>query len=199
MVTDEYTPLREFISGFLDITEEEWQLHRDALSRRFLKKGEFLLRAGQVSDHVSFINEGFFRTYTIVNDQERTNYFFFEHEYVTDYASFLTRQPSNENIQALEDAEVLQLNFANMQILYEKIPAWQKYGRLISEHVFIIAVERSKELLLNTPEELYLKIMKERPQILSRVPQHYIASYLGIQPESLSRIRKRLMVETKKT
>jgi CRP/FNR family transcriptional regulator, anaerobic regulatory protein len=193
MYRDEYTPLRDFIMRFISVTEEEWNLHRDFLSRRFLKKGEFLLREGEVCDQVSFINKGSFRVSASIKDKEVSHFFFFENEYATDYESFLTRTPTRENIQAMEDSEVMNLNYKNMQVLYEKIPAWQKYGRLIGEYAFLMSSQRVKELFYYSPEELYLKLMKERPKIIERVPQQYIASYLGIQPESLSRIRKRLM------
>jgi CRP-like cAMP-binding protein len=198
MHQDEYSLLRAFVGKFIDVTEEEWILHRDSLSRKFLKKGEFLLRAGQVCDHVSFVNQGCLRVYSVNNDVEVSNYFFFEDCYATDYASFLTRKPSDTSIIAMEEVEVLQLNYANMQMLYEKVPSWQKYGRFMAEHVFLLAEERAKMLQHSSPEELYLKIMQEYPQMLERIPQQYIASYMGIQPESLSRIRKRLMTEVKK-
>jgi CRP-like cAMP-binding protein len=195
---DEYSSLRAFIGNFISVTEEEWLLHRDALTRKILKKGEFLLRAGQVCDHVSFVTKGYLRVFSIIKEEEISNYFFFENAYATDYASFLTRKPSDTSIIAMEEVEVLQLNFANMQVLYEKIPSWQKYGRLMAEHVFLLAEERAKTLQHNSPESLYLKIMQEMPQVFERVPLQYIASYMGIQPESLSRIRKRLMMEEKK-
>lgn len=193
MYRDEYSAFKDFVSRFISVTDEEWKLHRDALTRRFLKKGEFLVREGEVCDYVSFINKGSFRVSSLVKDREMTHFFFFENEYATDYSSFLTRTPTRENIQAMEDSEVLNLSYSNMQVLYEKIPAWQKYGRLMGEYVFILASNRVRELLYYSPEELYLKLMKEQPRIIERVSQQYIASYLGIQPESLSRIRKRLM------
>jgi len=195
MHRDEYSLLKDFISNFIDVTDEEWKLHRDALSRKFLKKGEFLLREGQVCEHVSFINQGAFRSYTLINGVDVSNFFFFENSYATDYGSFLRRKPSDANIVALEDSEILQLSYVNMQMLYEKVASWQKYGRLMAEFVYLLAEDRAKMLLLNSPEQLYLKIMKEQPQILERVPLQHIASYLSIKPESLSRIRKRLMEE----
>jgi CRP/FNR family transcriptional regulator, anaerobic regulatory protein len=82
-------------------------------------------------------------------------------------------------------------------MLYARVPSWQKYGRLMAEHVFLLAEERAKALQHHSPESLYQKIMQEHPEIIERVPQQYIASYMGIQPESLSRIRKRLMTELK--
>lgn len=190
---NEYSALKAFIDRIIEVKDEEWKLHRDTLSRKFLRKGEFLLQAGEVCEYVSFVNIGLFRVFTMVNDEEVTNHFFFENNYATEYSSFLTRQPSTESIQAMEDAEVLQLNYKNMQVLYEKAPSWQKYGRLVAEYIFIMAADRAKSLLLYSPEQLYLKVINETPELIERVPLQYIASYLGVQPESLSRIRKRVM------
>jgi CRP/FNR family transcriptional regulator, anaerobic regulatory protein len=192
---DEYSLLKGFIKNFIEVTEEEWKLHRDCLTRKFLKKGELLLRQGNVCEHVSFINQGCFRIFSNFNGTEVSNYFLFENSYTTDYASFLTRKPSLVNIIAMEDAEVLQLNYPNMQMLYDKVPSWQKYGRLIAEHIFIMAEDRARMLQQHSPEELYLKLMETCPKFIERIPLQYIASYMGIKPESLSRIRKRLMVK----
>jgi CRP-like cAMP-binding protein len=197
MHTDEYTPLRKFISRILDVSESEWRAHRDLLTRRFLKKGEFLIRAGQICNYVSFVNTGSLRVYRETDGHEITKHFFFENEYATEYASFLTRTPTALDIKTMEDTELIELGYDKMQRLYEQYPAWQKYGRLMAENIFLTSCERAQDLLYLSPEQLYLKLMRDSPQILSRIPQHYIASYMGIQPESLSRIRKRLAMETK--
>ncbi|MCK6616898.1 MAG: Crp/Fnr family transcriptional regulator [Cyclobacteriaceae bacterium] len=192
---DEFSSIRKFISQVVQFTEEEWQAQQAVSIRRWLKKGEYLLRAGQVCNHVSFINKGVFRVFNIVNDNEYTAYFAFENDYVTDYKSFLTRKPSFDNIVALEDAELIQLDYDSMQRLYETFPVWQKYGRLISEYVFIETAERTQSLLLKSPEERYLQMLKEHPQIPERIPLKYIASYIGVTPEALSRIRKRITIK----
>jgi CRP-like cAMP-binding protein len=190
---NEFALLRKYVSQFITFNEEEWQMHQALLTRRFLKKGEFLLRAGEVCDHITFINKGLFRTYMIINDDEVTSNFAFEGNYITEYTSFVSRQPTIDNIVAMEEAEILQLSYSDIQIIYDKAPVWQKFGRLMAEYVLTFISSRNKSLLFNTPEERYLKLMKERPKVIERIPQHYIASYLGIKPESLSRIRKRLM------
>jgi CRP-like cAMP-binding protein len=193
MYADEYTPLHQFISQLMDFSEAEWSAHRDLLRRRFLKKGELLIQAGEICNYVSFINRGSLRVYMEVREQEINKHFFFEHEYASDYASFLTRKPGLLNIKAMEDSELMELSFENVQILYDRFPVWQKFGRLVAENLFITVAERTQELLLRTPEEMYIKLIEEQSPILARIPQQYIASYLGIQPESLSRIRKRIM------
>ena len=193
MYADEYTPLRNFVSRLMDFSEAEWRAHRDLLTRRFLKKGEFLVRVGEVCNYVSFINSGSLRVYMEVGDQEINKHFFFEHEYASDYCSFLTRKAGLLNIRAFEDSELMELNYEKVQTLYDTFPVWQKYGRLVAETLFISVAQRTQELLLRTPEEMYIKLVEEQSPIIARIPQQYIASYLGIQPESLSRIRKRIM------
>lgn len=188
----EFTNIRNFISRFLTFTEDEWLMFQSALSRRFLKKGEFLLRAGEVCNHVTFINKGFVRIYNFAHDEDLTINFAFEGNFTTDFASLLPRKPSTDYIVAMEDVEILQLEYNDMQRLYDQAMVWQKFGRLIVEYVLLFIVERNKALLFNTPEERYLKLIKERPKVMANVPLKYIASYLGVTPEALSRIRKRL-------
>ncbi|MBL7859365.1 MAG: Crp/Fnr family transcriptional regulator [Cyclobacteriaceae bacterium] len=190
---DEFSQLRKYVQQFVIFTEEEWQLHQSLLTRRFLKKGEFILRQGEVCDHVTFINKGHFRVYSLVEGEELTTNFAFEGNYITDYSSFVSRQPSVDNIVAMDDAELLQLRYDQLQSAYDSSPVWQKFGRMMAEYILIFVVQRNRNMLFNTPEERYLKLIKDRPKVMERIPQQYIASYLGIKPESLSRIRKRLM------
>jgi len=192
MLASDSAQIRLFISQFIKMDEAEWMVNERLLTKRILKKGDYLIRAGEVCNLVSFINKGGFRAFMEINGEDRSNYFAFENEYITDYKSFLTRQPSVGSIQVIEDAEVIELNYDDMQYCYERISAWQKFGRLIAEYVFIGVSQRAADLLFKTPEQLYLALLKDKRKLLDRVPQHQIASYLGIQPESLSRLRKRL-------
>jgi CRP-like cAMP-binding protein len=121
-----------------------------------------------------------------------TGHIFFEDEFVADYQSFLTQQPSLVTIQALEASELLCLSHQAIQTLYEVVPAWQKMGRLIAESVYLCAQKRTASLLLDTPEARYMNLLNEHPDIFERVSQYVIASYLGVAPETLSRIKKRL-------
>lgn len=189
---DEFKSIRNFVSRFVSFNETEWRAHQAGLTRRFLQKGEFLLRGGEVCNHVSFLNKGVARVYNIVADDELTINFAFEGNYITDYPSLVSRTPSADFIVAMEDVEVLQLDYETLQRLYEEYPVWQKYGRLMAEYILVFVVERNKALLFDTPEERYLKLMKQRPKVISQIPLKYIASYLGITPEALSRIRKRM-------
>ncbi|MBL7842223.1 MAG: Crp/Fnr family transcriptional regulator [Cyclobacteriaceae bacterium] len=189
---NEFSSIRNYISRFLSFSEEEWTMMQSVLSRRFIKKGEYLLREGEICNHVTFINKGFVRIYNIIQDEDLTINFAFEGNFTTDFASLIPRKPSTDYIVAMEDLEILQLEYTDMQALYERAMVWQKFGRLITEYVLLFVVERNKALLFKSPEERYLKLMKERPKVMANVPLKYIASYLGITPEALSRIRKRL-------
>jgi CRP-like cAMP-binding protein len=189
---DEFASIRNFLSRFVAFSEADWKLLQSILTRRFLKKGEYLLRGGEVCNHVTFINKGFIRVYNIVNEEELTINFAFEGNFFTDFASLISRQQSTDYIVAMDELEILQIHYDDLQRAYEVSPLWQKFGRLMAENVLLFVVSRNKSLLFNTPEERYLKLMKERPKVMANVPLKYIASYLGITPEALSRIRKRM-------
>jgi CRP-like cAMP-binding protein len=131
---EQLQPIKNYISKFMALPDAVWQPHAACLTRLTLKKGEFLLKSGQVCNHVSFVNYGFLRTFTLVNGEDVTINFSIEGNYVTEYCSFLTRQPTNENVIATTDCELIQLSYENMQRLYKEVPAWQEFGRLISKN-----------------------------------------------------------------
>ena len=189
--------IREYIGKFVSYPEDQLEIFLKSLTRKVVPKGGFLIEAGQVCDYVAFINKGHFRSFCMVNNEEVTYNFSFDGNFLTDYSSFLSRQPSIETHQALEDAEVLLLSYLDMQRIYKEFPAWEKFGRLIAEFIILGMSQRNRSMLFQNPEDQYLSLMKTRPKVIANIPQHYIASYLGIQPESLSRIRKRLAASRK--
>lgn len=189
---DEFVSIRKFISRFMSFSEEDWKILTSSLVRRFLKKGEYVLRGGEVCNNVTFINSGLLRIYNIVRDEDLTVNFAFEGNFITDYSSFVSRQPTTDYIVCMTDVEILQLNYESMQSAYQRSPAWERFGRLMAEYILVFVVERNKSLLFDTPEMRYVKLIKERPKVVAQVPLKFIASYLGITPEALSRIRKRM-------
>jgi CRP/FNR family transcriptional regulator, anaerobic regulatory protein len=186
------TRIKEYIAKFVEYSDEELSVFLNSQKKRVIPKGGYLMEAGQVCDYVAFINKGYFRSFCVVNNAEETYNFSFEGNFFTDYPSFLTRTPSNETHQALVDSEVLTISYADMQRGYFERPSMEKFGRLMAEFIIIGIAERNRSMLFMSPEQRYLNLMKTRPKVIANIPQHYIASYLGIQPESLSRIRKRL-------
>lgn len=180
------------ISRLINLNEEEIAHFTSKLQVREFGKKQIILQAGNVCRHSYFINKGCLRYFYSVDGQENTGQFFFENGWYTDYESYLSGKPSKQNIETLEKSEVILLSKSDLQQLFIDIPKFEKYGRIMAENAFIGLRYRNEMLINQTAEERYLNLIKERPKVFERVPQHYIASYLGIQPQSLSRIRKNL-------
>jgi CRP/FNR family transcriptional regulator, anaerobic regulatory protein len=183
----------ESIKSFVSLTLKEEEAFTQVLQVKQYKKKEFLLQEGQICDRVTFINSGCMRLFYTVEGVENTVQFFFADTWYTDYASFLTGQATIENMQALQNCEVVQFKKQDLLNLYEKFPIFDKVGRVMAENAYL-SLSRLNQMLTNEEPELrYLNLLKQRPELVQQIPQHYIASYLGIKPESLSRIRKRII------
>jgi CRP/FNR family transcriptional regulator, anaerobic regulatory protein len=173
-------------------TDEELALFCSILNLRHLKRREYLYQPGQICHCVAFIEQGSLRYFTLVDGTEQTGQFFFENSWYTDYESFLSTQPTEQYIQALEPTTAWLLPKTALYELYNLYPKFERFGRIMAENAYL-GSRKSKEMLQNlVPEARYRWLIEERPKVIERVSLKYIASYLGIQPESLSRIRKRL-------
>lgn len=188
-----YTRIKEFYNSLSPISDEDW----NELSKRFtvrdLRKGDILHKPGEICNHVSYIEKGLLKMYMLNNGKEYIYGFGADHCYISVYDSFLTRKPGLYFIEALEDTTIIQLCYEDMQWLYEYTPSAQKFGRLIAEQIFIELTNRNNSLFSLSPEERYIELLQEKPEVIQRIPQYMIASYLGITPEALSRIRKRIV------
>ncbi|MEM1387451.1 MAG: Crp/Fnr family transcriptional regulator [Pseudomonadota bacterium] len=169
-------------------------LHQ-GVRHRVLAKGDHILRAGTVADEVFFVHQGLLRYYfNDPNDdgQERTGQFFDEGIVVTDAESFLARIPAEQNFEALEQSSIVVLPRAVLQAGYDEDHAIERFGRLMLQEALIGSQRRAGRLLILQPEDRYRRFIETRPEVARRVPQYLIASYLGLTPESLSRIRRRI-------
>lgn len=165
----------------------------DILSPREVRKGEVIWNAGETSRHILFINSGALRYYYSKGGREINGQFFFENEFFTDYYSFITREPMAFTTEALEDSSLLLMPRTGINDLYEQFKSFERLGRLIAEQNFISLHNTRVDLHTKTPEALYLDLLQNRPSLMQRVPLYMIASYLGITPEHLSRIRKKVV------
>ena len=186
--------VKKFYSNFIPLTEENWNLLSPNFRVINLKKGDFLQKEGDICNDVTFCNKGLLKAYHVKDEKEYIEAFFSQDEYLSDYSSFLLRQPSKLYIEALEDCELILLDYDIIQILYDKVDSFQKFGRLMAEFLFTQISLRNNSLLFETPEDRYINFSKNRPDLIQRVPQYMIASYLGVTPEALSRIRKRILL-----
>ena len=182
------------LQKLIGLTDEEFELFLTVLKTQTLKRKEMLIAEGDICRYAYFIKKGCLRYFHNVDGEEITGQFFFENGWYTDYESFLLQKPSKQNIEALEHTELILLPKTELLNLYNTIPKFEKFGRIMAENAFIGLRNRIESLTQQSAEERYLKLMKERPKVVERIPQHYIASYLGIKPPSLSRIRKRIYI-----
>lgn len=174
------------------LDEESWRAFVKLQRVRHYKKGEIINEAGKTNNIVSFIDKGAVMVYNHLDNKKCIYNFFFENEYTGDYESFLTRKPALYGIEAIEDCTLFQLHYKGLQNMYDEYPLFERAGRLVAEGQFLRLTTRNASLLAEKPEERYNNLVTEKPQVIQRVPQYLIASYLGITPEALSRIRKRL-------
>lgn len=189
-----YSPLRNSIGKFIQLADEDWFELVPHLKIRNLKKHELFSEIGKTSNDIGFVLKGMLRHFYIRNGEEKTTYFYFENHFVTSYISCITKQPSQLSIEALSDCELIVFPYTVLHDLFEKRMAWQKFGRLIAEYIAIGLEERMTGLLMLSPEERYLELIQgNKKKIIERIPQHYIANYLGITPVSMSRIRNRVL------
>lgn len=189
---------RRSLEQFVVFNEEEWMLFKQHLGFSTLKKKDYFVTAGKVCDSIGFVVSGSVRYYHIKDGTELTGYFSFENEFVTSFKSFLTREPAANYIQALEETELILISHQDLhQMLAHPLLAFkmEHFGRTIAEYCICCYEDRITSFITQSPEERYLKMMETGREIFQRIPQHYIANFLGITPVSLSRIRKRVLYQ----
>lgn len=174
------------------LSEEEQQAVRELNAQRKLKKGTFLVKEGQIPTDSYFVLEGCVRQYYLVDGEERTTEFYTENQSVFSNLNFSQRVPSKYFLECVEDSLITVTTAEQQKKFYEKFPRFQALCRISTEQEFIEYQEKAAKFMISSPEERYLNLLDTRPDLLNRVPQYQLASYLGIKPESLSRIRKRI-------
>ncbi|HCY75378.1 MAG TPA: cyclic nucleotide-binding protein [Ignavibacteriales bacterium] len=188
-----FSLLRAHIEKRVHLTDEEFDICTKYFVSKKLKKHQFLLNEGDVCRYVGFVNSGCLREYKIDNKGvEHILQFAIEDWWVSDLHSFLSGLPATYNIDALQDSEILLLERSAREELLDNCPKLERFFRLLIESNHVATNERIAESLSASAEERYLKFIKTYPELLEQVPQNQIASYLGITPQSLSRIRKEL-------
>ncbi len=177
----------------IPITDDEFGRCVGYFLPRRVRRRQFVLQAGDVCKHVTFVTSGCLRAYTVdQNGEEHVIQFAIEDWWISDLQSFLSGKPASYTIDALEDSEVLMLDKENRDRILQAVPNLERYFRLLQEANYVATHHRIEESLSASAEERYLDFMKTYPTLFQRIPQNQIASYLGITPQSLSRIRKEL-------
>ena len=186
--------IKKHIDQIATISDEDWDFFKSKLQRRTLPKKTIFLKINQIENHISFIESGVVRLFIPKENPEKeiTFGFSFKDQFVSAYDSFLTQKPSLYQLQTLTETSVLSITYKDLQAVYKTTQIGDLIGRLTAERLFLIKSKREQNLLNLSAEERYLKLFKERPELLKIIPLKYISSYIGVTAQALSRIRKRL-------
>jgi CRP-like cAMP-binding protein len=183
--------LLQTIEKAVPIDQTEKELIARLFREKKYKKGEYFLKEAEVCRQVGFMISGIMRYYINNDGEEKTYGFAKEFDFVCNNESFIPQNPSIQIIQALEDCKLLVISYTDLQTFYTALKNGERYGRLVLEQVFVQTLQGLNSFYTDSPELRYEKFVKEYPDLLQRIPQYYIASFVGVKPQSLSRIRKR--------
>jgi len=174
------------------ISDKAWDIFVSKLIRREYPKNATILKNGQVENFISFVDTGIIRFFIPNEEQEMTFAFVFENELMSAYDSFLMQTASTYAVQTITPTVLWSFTHKSLQDLYQEVPISNVIGRMACEELYIKKTARELSLLNQNAQERYLNIFAERPMLLQQIPLKYIASYIGITPQALSRIRRRI-------
>lgn len=183
---------RTFINSYVSIGEEDWEVFASVIEFREYENHEIILQQGQIEDCIYCICDGVARKYTVQSEKEYTFSFNFPVSFFSSYISFSNQKPSEMSIQAVTKVRLGAIHFDNMKKLYQQAPNASEIGIKMLELAHQVNVEKEISQNTHTAEDNYRQLLKTHPELVQQIPGIYIASYLGITPESLSRIRKRI-------
>ncbi len=184
---------RQFLNSYTQLSETEFGLISKIIIKKRLKSGSHLVEANKICNEIAFYNKGYFRYYYYSKTgDEVTSDFYFAPNFATSFTSLITGKPSGVNVQAMEDMDIWAINKTDLNNLYSKCHNIEKLGRLIAESVFVNSEQHLLSLLNKTATERYKDLLYNNPEYIQKIPLQYIASYLGITQETLSRVRKKI-------
>ncbi|SDF55384.1 cAMP-binding domain of CRP or a regulatory subunit of cAMP-dependent protein kinases [Dyadobacter soli] len=181
----------EKIRSIVPLSDADIELTLPLFQPWHLRKGDYFVQEGQVCHQVGFIQTGLVRYFVNQDGDEKIYSFGLENDFVCDYESFLSQQPSRRAVQAIEDSTLYVISSANLQRLFAELTYGERFGRIVIEQIFVQTIGQLVSLYTDSPEARYKAFLDEYPSLATRVTQYHIASYVGVKPQSLSRIRAR--------
>jgi CRP-like cAMP-binding protein len=182
--------LHQRFNEFTPLSDEEWLRFTPIVEAVSYAKNDFLIQEGQVERYIYYIADGMVRLFLNDNGKDVSIDFVFSHNFVSAYSSFLTEQPTAFAIQALTDVQALRFSRTNLLQLYDESHKAERIGRIIAEQAFLRKTSREVQFLTSTAKQRYSQLMEQHPALVQTISVRHLASYLGIEPESLSRIRR---------
>jgi len=174
------------------LNDNDWQIFSSKLIREELSKKQVLLEVGQIENYLSFVESGIIRVYLPKEENDLTVDFAFDGSFVSGYSSFLTRMPSIYQMEALTETRIWRISYDDLQLVYDLTEMGDRIGRKAGESLFLRKSKRELSLLNDSAENRYLHLFTEQPKLIQLIPLKYIASYIGVTPQALSRIRRRI-------
>ncbi|MGK7369103.1 MAG: Crp/Fnr family transcriptional regulator [Candidatus Halalkalibacterium sp. M3_1C_030] len=182
--------LKKSILEHVSLSDEELEMCKSNFRPKRMLKRQFLLQEGDVCRELAFVEKGALCSYSVDSKgNQHVIRFAFEGWWIADLQSFFTKNPSTFNIEVLEDSELLMLDRQNHEKLLEEIPGYERYHRIIVQNAYVALQQRVENALGLTAEEKYGRLINHNPEFMNRVPLNLVASYLGMSPETLSRVR----------
>lgn len=192
-----FEKLKNYCLEQVSLTNDELEFIDKYFEVREVKRKDYLLQEGNVCHFIGFVCEGTVRHFHIKDGVEKTCDISFEKSWVTDFKSFTSQSICTMNLQAMENTIIFSISFENLHKLYKECSKYETFGRIMAEQVAQRATEIAMSLSSEKPEERFQNLLKKQSDLFQRVPQKYIANFLGISPESLSRIQKRIITKQK--
>ncbi|HLS95179.1 MAG TPA: Crp/Fnr family transcriptional regulator [Sphingobacterium sp.] len=184
--------IKHYFNQFVDISDEELLLFTSKLTRMDVPKKSLILKQGKTENFLSFIEKGIVRFYIPDLDDGLTFSFSFEHSFFSAYDSFLTQRPCTYNVEAVTDCILWRLAYDDLNSIYSTTAIGERIGRKVAEDLYLKKMKREISLLNDPAKKRYLDLMEEAPLLLQHIPLKHLATYIGIRPQSLSRIRKQI-------
>ncbi len=186
-----HSKLLSLLNPFGTVAEADVELARQLFEPAQYRRAEVLVERGKVARFIYFVNAGYARVQHLEDGVEITNHLIGPNGFITAYTSFATRSPSDEVVQAITACEVLRITRDDLERLYQKSHVWALVGLHLADQYLIFNNQRGRDLITLNAEQRYQKLLREEPGLIQNVPLQYIASYLGIEPQTLSRIRRK--------
>ncbi|HEX5170195.1 MAG TPA: cyclic nucleotide-binding domain-containing protein [Cyclobacteriaceae bacterium] len=187
-----YDQLIHEINKYIELDDADTEIVKALFIDRNLARGDYFLKAGDVCREIGFIHSGLIYYGVNTDGHETVHNFADEHSFVSNYDSLINQTPSVKDIVALEETRMLVITRGSLEEFYSRVNHGERFGRLLIQEVYTNAIKQLLSFYNSDPETRYTEFVQRHPDLVQRIPQYYIASFVGIKPQSLSRIRKRM-------
>lgn len=184
--------IRHLLETFAPMSDKDWHIFKSKLTPKTYPKKSIVLKKGRVEHYLSFVQSGILRFYIPKIENDLTFGFVFENEFISAYDSFLIQGPCQYEVETIVETTLWRIHYEDLQAIYNETKIGNEIGRKNAETLFLKKSGRELSLLNKSAEERYLDLFTERPELIKKIPLKYIASYIGITPQALSRIRRRI-------